>query len=205
MLDQIAKADTTIGAADFDIENARIDDVLTQQKVMEGNIADLIIGLEDATNVFGAEFESMKSYTGWENFIGIFSKQRKQRMRTERVRNMSLAGNLQELLAKSDTIVGILKDQKNILDQRYKTSEASLAQVIERRKQAMANLEATQKRIEELNPMLLDLENKIAASTSQKERTELEGERSKLATEYNEQQAKEQEILAESQTLERYT
>ncbi|MBO6726639.1 MAG: hypothetical protein JJ911_13345 [Rhizobiaceae bacterium] len=205
VLDQIAKADTTIGAADFDIENARIDDVLKQQKVMEGNIADLIIGLEDATNVFGAEFESMKSYTGWENFIGIFSKQRKQRMRTERVRNMSLAGNLQELLAKSDTIVGILKDQKNILDQRYKTSEASLAQVIERRKQAMANLEATQKRIEELNPMLLDLENKIAASTSQKERTELEGERSKLATEYNEQQAKEQELLAESQTLERYT
>jgi hypothetical protein len=205
VLDQIAKADTTIGAADFDIENARIDDVLKQQKVMEGNIADLIIGLEDATNVFGAEFESMKSYTGWENFIGIFSAQRKQRMRTERVRNMSLAGNLQELLAKSDTIVGILKDQKNILDQRYKTSEASLAQVIERRKQAMANLEATQKRIEELNPMLLDLENKIAASTSQKERTELEGERSKLATEYNEQQAKEQELLAESQTLERYT
>ncbi|MBO6901152.1 MAG: hypothetical protein JJ864_07375 [Rhizobiaceae bacterium] len=205
VLDQIAKADTTIGAADFDIENARIDDVLKQQKVMEGNIADLIIGLEDATNVFGAEFESMKSYTGWENFIGIFSKQRKQRMRTERVRNMSLAGNLQELLAKSDTIVGILKDQKDILDQRYKTSEASLAQVIERRKQAMANLETTQKRIEELNPMLLDLENKIAASTSQKERTELEGERSKLATEYNEQQAKEQELLAESQTLERYT
>ncbi|MCB1453152.1 MAG: hypothetical protein KDJ43_05870 [Rhizobiaceae bacterium] len=205
VLDQIAKADVTIGAADFDIENARIDDVLKQQKVMEANIADLIIGLEDATNVFGTEFESMKTYTGWENFIGIFSKQRKQRMRTERVRNMSLAGNLQELLAKSDTIVGILKDQKNILDQRYSTSEASLAQVIERRKQAMTNLETTQKRIEELNPMLLDLENKIAASTSQKERTELEGERSKLATEYNEQQAKEQELLAESQTLERYT
>ena len=59
VLDQIAKADVTIGAADFDIENARIDDVLKQQKVMEANIADLIIGLEDATNVFGAEFESM--------------------------------------------------------------------------------------------------------------------------------------------------
>ena len=205
LLEEIAKSDATIGAADFDIENARIEDVLKQQKVMEGNIADLIIGLEDATNVFGAEFESMKSYTGWENFVGLFSAQRRQRMRTERVRNMSLAGNLQELLAKSDTIVGILKDQKNILDQRYKTSEASLAQVIERRKEAMTKLETTQKRIEELNPMLLDLENRIAASTSQKERTNLEGERSKLATEYNEQQAKEQELLAESQTLERYT
>lgn len=205
VLEKYAEVDQTIGAADFDIENARIQDVLNQQKVMEGNIADLILGLEDATNVFGAEFESMKGYTGWENFVGIFSNQRKQRMRTERVRNMSLAENLQELLAKSDTIVGILKEQKNILDQRYKTSETSLGQVIERRKNTIEELTATQKRIEELNPELLDVENRIAASTNQTERTELEGERSRLATEYNERQAKEQELLAESQTLERYT
>ena len=205
VLDTLAQADKKIGDANFDIEHARIEDVLKQQKVMEANIADLIIGLEDATNVFGAEFESMKNYTGWENFVGIFSKQRQQRLRTDRVRNMSLAGNLQELLAKSDTIVGILKSQKQILDQRYKTSEASLSQVIERRKATMANLETVQKRIEELNPLLLDIENRIAASTTQKDRTELEGERSKMATEYNEKQAKEQELLAESQTLERYT
>jgi phage-related protein len=205
VLEKFAKTDQKIGAADFDIENARIQDVLNQQKVMEGNIADLIIGLEDATNVFGAEFENMKSFTGWESFVGIFSDESKQRMRTDRVRNMSLAGNLQELLSKSDTIVGILKAQKQVLDARYKTSEASLAQVIERRKTTMSNLEAVQKRIEELNPMLLDVENRIAASTSQKDRTDLESERSKLATEYNEKQAKEQEILAESQTLERYT
>jgi len=205
MLESFARTDQKIGASDFDIENARIEDVLKQQKIMEGNIADLIIGLEDATNVFGAEFQSMKNFTAWESFVGIFSARRKQRMRTERVRNMSLAGNLQELLAKSNTIVGILKAQKQVLDSRYKTSETSLAQVIERRKTAMNALEATQKRIEELNPQLLDVENRIAASTSQKERTELEGERSKLATEYNEKQAKEQELLAESQTLERYT
>lgn len=205
VLDQFAKADKKIGDANFDIENARIQDVINQQKVMEGNIADLILGLEDATNVFGAEFESMKSFTGWESFVGMFSKQRQQRMRSDRVRNMSLAGNLQELLSKSDTIVGILKSQKQILDARYKTSETSLSQVIERRKTTMDNLEATQKRIMELNPLLLDIENKIAASTDQKQRTQLEGERSKLATEYNEKQAKEQELLAESQTLERYT
>jgi hypothetical protein len=204
VLDEFAKSDT-IGQTDFDIENARIQDILKQQNVMEGNIADLIIGLEDATNVFGAEFESMKSYTGWEKFIGIFSKQRMQRMRSERVRNMSLAGNLQELLGKSDKIVGILQSQKDVLDSRYASSEASLKQVIERRKSAMDTLEATQARIEELNPMLMDLENQISASTDQKQRAELEGQRSELATEYNQAQAKEQEVLAESQTLERYT
>jgi hypothetical protein len=205
VLDKIARTDEKIGATDFDIENARIEDVLKQQKVMEGNIADLIIGLEDATNVFGTEFESMKSFTGWETFIGIFSPASKQRMRTDRVRNMSLAGNLQELLSKSDTIVGILKAQKQVLEQRYATSETSLAQVIERRKATIENLTGVQKRIEEINPLLLDIENKIAASTDQTQRTQLEGERSKLATEYNEKQAKEQELLAESQTLERYT
>ena len=98
VLETIAQTDKKIGAADFDIENARIEDVIKQQKVMEGNIADLIIGLEDATNVFGTEFENMKSFTGWETFVGIFSDESKQRMRTDRVRNMSLAGNLQELL-----------------------------------------------------------------------------------------------------------
>ncbi|TJW40844.1 MAG: hypothetical protein E5X59_25690 [Mesorhizobium sp.] len=170
VLDTLARTDKKIGDANFDLENARIEDVLKQQKVMEGNIADLIIGLEDATNVFGAEFESMKNYTGWESFVGIFSDQSKQRMRTDRVRNMSLAGNLQELLAKSDTIVGILKAQKQILDQRYKTSEASLSQVIERRKATMSNLETVQKRIEELNPMLQtfvdSLNNQIAAQST---------------------------------------
>ena len=204
VLEKMARAET-IGEADFDIENARIQDVLRQQKVMEGNIADLIIGLEDATNVFGAEFESMKSFTAWESFVGIFSKQRAQRMRTERVRNMSLAGNLQELLTKSDTIVGILREQERILNERYDQSETSLREVLERRKGTIAELEATQKRIEELNPALLDIENRISTATDQNKRAELEQERSKLATEYNAAQAKEQELLAESQTLERYT
>ncbi len=204
LLEEVAKAES-IGDADFDIENARIQDVLKQQKVMEGNIADLIIGLEDATNVFGSEFESMKSYSTWEKVVGIFSKQRATRMRTDRVRNMSLAGNLQELLSKSDTITGILKEQEEILNQRYESSEASLREVIERRKSTVSELEETQQRIEELNPMLLDLENQISVATDQNKRAELEGQRSELATEYNASQAKEQELLAESQTLERYT
>lgn len=205
VLEKLSEADAQLGDPQFDIENARIQDVLRQQRMMETNIADLIIGLEDATNVFGAEFESMKGFSGMESFVAIFSKARAQRMRSDRVRNMSLSGNLQELLKKSDTITGILKDQKDILDSRYKTSEASLIKVIERRKVTMANLETTQQRIEELNPLLMDIENRIAASTDQKTRTDLESDRSKLATEYNERQAKEQELLAESQTLERYT
>ncbi len=206
VLEKLATAEkTTIGQVDFDIENARIDDVLKQQKVMEGNIADLIIGLEDATNVFGAEFETMKSYTTMEKLIGIFSKQRMQRMRSERVRTMSLASNLQELLSKSDKIVGILKAQKATLEQRYASSEKSLRTVIERRQGTTEKLESVRLRIEELNPLLLDVENQISVSTDSKARMDLEAKRSEMATEYNQLQASEQELLAESQTLERYT
>ena len=36
VLEQFAKADTRLGDVNFDIENARIQDVIAQQKVMEG-------------------------------------------------------------------------------------------------------------------------------------------------------------------------
>ena len=203
-LDLIADNET-IGELDFDIENARISDVLNQQKIMESNIAELIIGLEDVTNSFGDEFQSMQTESFSEKLVGIFSKKKAQSMRTDRVRNMSLAGNLQELLSKSNTIVGILKDQKSVLEERYATSETSLKKVIERRKSVTEELKSIQSDIESLNPQLMDLENRLAVTTDQTQRTQLEGERSEMATRYNEAQAKEQELLAASQTLERYT
>ncbi len=199
------KDGTKVGDLDFDIENARIEDVLKQQKVMEANIADLIIGLEDVTNSFGAEFKDMQEFSFSEKLVGIFSRSKAKAMRTERVRTTSLAGNLQDLLAKSDTITTILKDQKKVLEERYENSENSLKSVIKQREDVTAELKAVQARIEELNPLLLDMENQMAASTDQATRTKLEAERSELATEYNQAQAKEQELLAGSQTLERYT
>ena len=204
ILDKIAESES-FGEVDFDIENARIDDVLAQQKVMESNIADLIIGLEDVTNSFGSEFDSMQQFSFSEKLVGIFSKTKAKAMRNERVRTTSLAANLQDLLGKSDTITRILKAQEEVLNSRYAASEESLKKVIARRQQVTEELKATQSRIEELNPMLLDIENQIAASTDQAARTKLEGTRSDLATEYNQAQAREQELLAASQTLERYT
>ncbi len=204
VLDQIASTDKLL-EVDFDIENARIQDVLSQQKMMEGNIADLILSLEDVTNTFGAEFKNMQTYTGMEKFIAMFSKNKAKSMRNERVRTTSLGGNLQDLLAKSDTIIGILTSQKSVLESRYETSEQSLRTVLDRRQNTTDLLSETQNRIEELNPMLMDMENEIAATTDQQARTELEAKRSELATEYNQAQAKEQELLASSQTLERYT
>lgn len=204
VLEKIASSET-LGDVDFDIENARIQDVLQQQTVMETNIADLIVSLEDVTNSFGSEFEAMKSYTFSENLVGFFSKKRAESMHNDRVRSTSLSQNLQDLLGKSDTIVNILKGQKSVLEERYKSSEDSLKTVIERRQTVSDQLGAVQARIGEINPELLDIENQIAASTNQADRVLFEESRSALATEYNQKLAEEQEILAASQTLERYT
>jgi hypothetical protein len=168
VLERLSDADAKLGDPQFDIENARIQDVLRQQRMMETNIADLIIGLEDATNVFGAEFESMKGFSGMESFVAIFSKARAQRMRSDRVRNMSLAGNLQELLQKSDTITGISEGPEGHPRQPLQDFGGQPDQGDRAPQGTMAKLETTQQRIEELNPLLMDIENQIAASTDQK-------------------------------------
>ncbi len=113
VLDTFAEAES-IGDVNFDIENARIEDVLKQQKIMEANIADMIIGLEDVTNSFGDEFRSMQEYSVGETVIGFFSKQKAKSMHNDRIRSTSLAGNLQDLLVKSNTIVGVLEITKRI-------------------------------------------------------------------------------------------
>ena len=142
VLDQIAEA-ASIGDVDFDIENARIKDVLAQQKTMEANIADLIIGLEDVTNSFGSQFENMQGFSLSEKVIGIFSKTKAQAMRNDRVRTTSLAGNLQDLLGKSNVITKILQEQKAVLSERYQVSEESLKKVISRRQQVTEDLKTT--------------------------------------------------------------
>ena len=47
LIDTVAESESLTGI-DFAIENARIEDVLEPQRLMDSNIADLIIGLEDA-------------------------------------------------------------------------------------------------------------------------------------------------------------
>jgi peptidoglycan hydrolase CwlO-like protein len=205
VLSKLTQGDIKIGDPAFDIENANLQDVIKQGQVMEANIADLILSLEDVTNAFGTEFNQMQALTGFEKLIGFVSKKKAQSMRTDRVRNTSLSTNLQDLLAKSDTIVQLLTEQKALLTAQHAESEQSLRSVIESRKGSVAALDEIQAQIKALNPQLMDIENRIAASTDAFERTNLEAERSKLATEYNAATAKEQEVLAESQTYERYT
>lgn len=201
----IAKSDAVVGSADFDIQSATLEDVIKQGRVMEANIADLILGLEDRTNSFGAEFQSMQTFTTTERLVGFLSKKKQQSMRTDRVRQTSLSDNLTDLLKKSDEIVTLLIDQRAVLQDRYVESEKSLRESIESRKATLAELDGVKVRMDELGPQLADLSNQIINSQDATERTTLEGRHSEIATALNEARAKEQELLAESQTYELHT
>ena len=66
----------------IDIENATLDDVHAHTELMNANIAELIMGLDDVTTAFSKDFDEMRNKTGWESFVGVFSKGKADSMRS---------------------------------------------------------------------------------------------------------------------------
>ena len=81
-----------------DIENASLDDVHAHTEAMNANIAELIMGLDDVTAGFSQDFNEMRTKTGMESFIGIFSQGKADSMRQERMRTASIDDKLQDLI-----------------------------------------------------------------------------------------------------------
>ncbi|MEL6121981.1 MAG: hypothetical protein AAFR49_20200, partial [Pseudomonadota bacterium] len=88
--------------ASLDIENATLEDVQAHTDVMNANIAELIMGLDDVTAAFSKDFDEMRSKTGWESFVGVFSRAKSDSMRQDRIRTANIDDKLQDLIAKSD-------------------------------------------------------------------------------------------------------
>ena len=101
----------------IDIENATLDDVHKHTEVMNANIAELIMGLDDVTAGFSKDFDEMRSKTGWESVVGVFSKHRAEALRQERMRTANVDDKLQDLISKSDVIVKLLQGQLDMLNQ----------------------------------------------------------------------------------------
>ena len=112
----------------FDIENATLEDVHAHTDVMNANIAELIMGLDDVTAAFSKDFDEMRSKTGWESFVGIFSSGKSESMRQERMKTASIDDKLQDLIAKSDVIVTLLQGQLNLLNEQKDKVEVNLSE-----------------------------------------------------------------------------
>ncbi len=189
---------------DFDIENATLEDVHAHTEAMNANIAELIMGLDDVTAGFSKDFDEMRNKTGWESFVGIFSKAKSESMRQERLRSASIDDKLQDLISKSDTIVALLQGQLDELNRQKASVETNLTATLDEREATVSALEGVRADIRAMDPKIIELENKISVEQDAAARTRLESELAALNSDYNEMVQKEQVLVAKSQTLERY-
>ncbi len=188
----------------IDIENASLDDVHAHTELMNANIAELIMGLDDVTAGFSKDFDQMRDKTGWEKFVGVFSKGKSDSLREERMRTASIDDKLQDLISKSDKIVALLEGQLATLNDQKAKVEVNLTATLDEREFTVQELENLKSEISGMDPKIIDLENKISVEQDAAARTKLETELAELNTKYNEMVQQEQVKLAESQTLERY-
>jgi len=188
----------------IDVENATLDDVNKHTEVMNANIAELIMGLDDVTAGFSKDFDEMRSKTGMESFVGIFSTAKSESMRQERLRTASIDDKLQDLIAKSDVIVRLLQGQLDLLNTQKSRVEVNLGDTLAQRESAVTALEATRAEITAMDPKIIELENKISVEQDAAGPTKLETDLAELNARYNALVQDEQVQLAKSQTLERY-
>jgi hypothetical protein len=190
--------------ASIDIENATLEDVHAHTEVMNANIAELIMGLDDVTSAFSRDFDEMRSKTGWESFVGIFSSAKSESMRQERMRTASIDDKLQDLISKSDVIVKLLQNQLDMLEGEKTKVETNLSATLDEREMVVGELEALRTDIQDMDPKIITLENKISVEQDAAARTKLESELAEMNARYNQMVQDEQVKLARSQTLERY-
>ena len=188
----------------IDVENATLQDVHKHTEVMNANIAELIMGLDDVTAAFSAEFDEMRSKTGMESFVGFFSSAKAESMRQERLRAATIDDKLQDLISKSDVIVKLLQGQLDLLNGQKTKVEANLASTLTDREETVGALEAVRAEIAAMDPKIIELENRIAVEQDAAARTKLETELAQLNAKHNALVQDEQVKLARSQTLERY-
>jgi len=201
---EAARVRLDMGEAAIDIENATLDDVRVHNELMNANIAELIMGLDDVTAGFSRDFDEMRSKTGMESFVGMFSSGRSEAMRQERLRTASIDDKLQDLIAKSDVIVKLLQGQLDLLNEQKGRVEANLTGTLDEREATVGTLEGVRAEILAMDPTIIALEGKISVEQDAAARTRLETELAGLNTRYNALVQDEQVQLAKSQTLERY-
>ncbi|MGH1353706.1 MAG: hypothetical protein ACRBBS_01305 [Thalassovita sp.] len=188
----------------IDIENATLDDVHAHTEVMNSNIAELIMGLDDVTAAFSKDFDEMRTKTGWESFVGIFSRGKSESLRQERLRTANIDDKLQDLIGKSDVITNLLEAQLTTLNEQKAKVETNLTETLDEREFTVQDLENVRAEILAMDPNIIALEGKISVTTDAAERTKLETELAELNKQYNALVQDEQVKLAKSQTLERY-
>jgi hypothetical protein len=189
---------------EVDLDNAKLKDVKSTQDALNQNIVTCIIGLDEISGKFGSQFASMQERTGFETFVGLFSKNSSEEMRTERIKKADISENLQDLITQSDQVVEILTESEKILISEMDAGSINLTKTVNLRKEVVDAHLDIQGQVENLIDEVIKLEAKIEQELDPKARTAMEQELVKINSSYNEAKREEQVMLAKSQTLENY-
>ncbi len=188
----------------IDIEHASLEDVQDHNEIMNASIAELIIGLDEVTAGFSAEFNAMRDKTAMEKLVAIFSRVKSDSMREARIREANIDTNLTDLISKSDIIVSILQRQLSTLEDHREKVGSNLEATLAQREQVVAELEGVRAELSALDPKIIELENQISVEQDATKRTALESQLAQINAQHNALVQDEQVKLALSQTLEKY-
>lgn len=206
MNETMAKAKSGQGETQtlFDITSVDLEGVQQANSQMSANIADLIMDLDDHTTSFGDAFNSMRTQTASEKFIGFFAKKKSDSMRAERIRSASIDDKLQDLISKGEVITKILIEGKNVIQTSKTQVDENLERTFAQREDVIKTMEDVRRQLKELQPTLDDLEVRLASATDNVTRTQIATELTRQNGISNELASQEQSLIAESQTLESY-
>ncbi len=99
----------TLTDVDIDL-NGDFDAAMKKDQATQENLAKLIHSLNETSKGLTDQFKSMSSDTLLERAVALFSKERSEIMKVERIRNASIADNLHELVQRSDKTLVALKE-----------------------------------------------------------------------------------------------
>ncbi|MGD1524519.1 hypothetical protein [Vibrio owensii] len=188
----------------LDVETARLEEVRQNNDSLNENMVTMILELDGITTSMGDDFSSMRENTGFEKFIGIFSRQKSQEMRATRISSSDISTKLNDLIVQSRQIGTMLEQQETVLKDQIEKGNTNLQSTIDNRKSTIEELVAVEKEIDGLDPQIIQLERSIAEEADKAKRTELEDQLTQLNRRFNELQGEQQKLTVRSQTLERY-
>ncbi len=199
--DQIVKADLWASEAGFAGESDRLGVVLDRQKLMEAMIAGFLVRLEETAAAARKAHATSNGVP--RDKKALFFLDWRRRRHVSRFNAAMVSGAVRDILAASDTMIGMLGEHRAALGLYFRRSEKNLVQMIARRKQSLANVEDLHRRIRKAELLLRDFQHRLGDAGDRASRNRLAAERAALENEYARMQDMKQQQRGESQTLAR--
>lgn len=189
---------------DLDFENAKLSDAKQKSEALNANIANMISALDETTILIGEDFSGMRTKSGMEKLVGFFSPKTSEEMRTKRISESNISDKLNDLIVQSEGVLTILQKQETYLHSELEIGEANISSVLKMRQEVVDKLQDVKAQMNELDPVIMELEAKVDAETDVSTRTKLEDELAQKNKDLQNLKNQEAIELSKSQSLEKY-